>query len=134
MAWWSQQFAQGLTENDVKAGILTSSEYVGNQTSSSSYIEKLYQTLLNRSAGLGEAAGWESYLQSGHSLSELCMSIIQSNETEALVIDGYFEGYLVRSADSQGTAAGLALLRNSTNGDLCVVQLLLTSAEYMTRV
>jgi hypothetical protein len=134
LAWWSQQFAQGLTENEVKAGILTSSEYVDNHTSSSSYIEKLYQNLLNRAAGQSEVAVWASFLQLGHSMRELCTSIIQSSEAQALVIDGYYESFLERSADNQGTLVGLALLDNSTNGDLWVVQMLLTSAEYMTRV
>ena len=134
LAWWSQQFAQGLTENEVKAGILTSIEYVGGHASSSSYIEILYQNVLNRTAGQSEVAGWDAYLQSGHSMNELCMSIIQSGEAEALVIDGYYESYLERTADNQGTLAGLALLKSSTNGDLCEVQVLLTSVEYMTRI
>ncbi len=50
------------------------------------------------------------------------------------MIDGYYESYLARSADDQGMQAELALLDDSTNGDLPVVQLLLTSPEYLARI
>ncbi len=133
LAWWTEQFARGMTEDEVKEAILSSNEYVDSHPTDTTYIEGLYQSLMIRSAGQSEVEVWASFLQSGHSTSELCDKLVQSDEAQSLVIDGYYESYLARSADVQGAQAGLVLLDDSTSGDLPVIQVLLTSPEYMVR-
>ncbi len=48
LAWWTEQFAQGMTEDEVREAILTSNEYVDSHPTESTYIESLYQNLMHR--------------------------------------------------------------------------------------
>jgi hypothetical protein len=134
LAWWTQQFDNGLTENQVKESILSSTEFADTHASDAIFVQGVFQGVLNRQAGESEVDEWVGFLQSGHSESELCQALVQSPEAQQLLIDGYYEHYLGRIADEGGEQAGLALLTNSTSGDLPVVVMLLSSAEFLARI
>jgi Domain of unknown function (DUF4214) len=110
---WVQLLMKGETEEQVIAGILSSSEfYTRTQTLISSgtpdqrYVQALYQLLLNRSASAGEVASWVSKLQVVGRFG-VALGILESVEFRAAAITVYYVEFLQRLPDVQGLAGWL---------------------------
>jgi hypothetical protein len=75
LAYWQNQVAGGTSTSDVVSAIKTSKE-------AQTEIEKLYQTLLGRSA---DAGGLDFFLHSGASLADMNAAIKSSSEYKAKI-------------------------------------------------
>jgi Domain of unknown function (DUF4214) len=132
--WWQQQFSHGLNEAQVQESLLSSPEYAQDHPTNSVFIEGIYQDVLNRSLGAGDEIYWENQLQSGATRTEVAMAIVQSNEAEGNVVNQFYQIFLGRSAETGAIVSGLALLGGDNGGQLTLVEAVLTSAEFMSKI
>ena len=99
---------QGQSEERVLSILLGSSEFYNRAETLAStgspdgnYVEALYQLLLGRMAGPGEAAGWVNALpQLGR--AGVALAIEGSVEYRTDVVEGYYANLLHRPADTAG--------------------------------
>jgi uncharacterized repeat protein (TIGR01451 family) len=95
------------------------------------YVEGLYQTLLDRPADLGGLVGWVRFIRSGGSLSQVVQALWVSDEHRSLEVDSYFQALFGQNPDPASRAYWVSVFDNGAN-ELAVVQMMVSSAAYQT--
>jgi hypothetical protein len=108
---WVRLMLSGATEEQVTAGILGSAEFqarasklTGSGNASQSYVQALYQLLLNRTASSGEVNYWTNQLPT-HGRLNVAMGFLQSNEFRTGAVTSFYTTLLQRSPDATGLAS-----------------------------
>jgi hypothetical protein len=81
------------------------------------YIEQVYQQLLNRPADPTGIAAWTAILADGGTLHDVVMGIVGSREYDANVVDGFYVQYLGRHAETAGLNDWVNLMQSGLNAD-----------------
>jgi Bacterial Ig-like domain (group 3)/Pectate lyase superfamily protein/Domain of unknown function (DUF4214) len=92
-------------------------------------ITNLYADLLHRAPAAPEIAGWETFLQNGHSNQQMIRGILASQEYRGDQVQDDYTSFLGRRAD----AAEVTNWLNSGLGEEPIETRLLASAEYVAK-
>lgn len=95
MDGWQQYLAAGNSYNSARAGIIASDEAFNKAGGTNvGWVSYLYQTLLGRSPGPGEADGWVTLLNTGQLVRGTLVPRFQgAPETLAKLINGWYAGF-----------------------------------------
>jgi hypothetical protein len=125
--------SQGATDEAVAATLIASGEFFAdNGSNNTGFVQALYKDILQRMPTAGEVNGWVTLLQNGTSRIAVAGAFLVSDEYHRLVVNGLYERYLRRAADSSGLNA-LAAALDSGMTDESAIAILATSAEYFER-
>jgi hypothetical protein len=125
--------SQGATDEAVAANLIASAEFFSDSGSNNTgFVQALYKDVLQRTPTMGEVNGWVNLLQNGTSRLAVAGAFLVSDEYHRLVVNGLYEHYLRRAADSSGLN-GLAAALDSGMTDEAAIAFLATSAEYFER-
>lgn len=124
---WTSQLVDGVSEEAVIAGFVSSAEYQSVHPLPQPFVDSLYTDLLNRTADPAGEAGWTQALATS-SPFQVAQGFIESHERHVtLVNDAYFE-YLGRVPGASEAAPWVENLdAGMTDQDLAV--LVLASSE-----
>jgi len=129
--YFTAQFVAGATEQQVMTTIVLSNEFTHGDTSSTAFVNNLYQKVLGRAPD-PSAAGWIAALDSGTSRSSVAQSFILSNEALTNAVDAYYENFLQRAPSDAEAQAWVSSMLNSQNAYESAALSILNSSEYMT--
>jgi len=111
---WVQLLMQGETDEQVIAGIVSSSEFyarsqtlVGSGTPDQRYVQALYQLLLNRFPAVSELNSWVGQLPA-LGRSGVALGFLGSSEFRTAAVTDYYVEFLQRLPDAPGLAGWLA--------------------------
>lgn len=131
--YWAQSLENGARDEIVLSQILGSDEYFQKSGGTNqSWLNLLYQDLLNRAPDqLGQAA-WLGSLSAGATRQQVASLVDISPEREALIVGAYYEFYLGREGSSAEINSWVGILRNGATQEQ-VVTIFLGSPEFLTR-
>jgi hypothetical protein len=116
---WVGMMHNGLSDEAVVAGIVTSAEYMAKNGSGSSWIASLYHDLLGRAASQSEINGWLQNLAGGMAPLGLARAIATSIEAEAVRVVADYDQYLHRTASAaEVTGFVSAFMSGASNEDI----------------
>jgi Domain of unknown function (DUF4214) len=131
-AGWVNALLSGVSEGQVAIDFLTSAEYTASHPDTDSYVQGLYQDILNRSASPSELAYWAQIINSGdRSRAAVAFYFLTSEEAYVDAIEGYYRVFLRRSGDAQGVQGWLQLIESGTASPTLVAAGFLGSQEYL---
>jgi hypothetical protein len=109
--FWVRQMKNGATEEQITAGILGSAEFqaraskiTGSGNAGQSFVQALYQMLLNRTASSSEVNGCMGQL-STHGKLNVAMGFLQSNEFRSGAVTSFYTTLLQRAPDAAGLSS-----------------------------
>jgi acylphosphatase len=126
LAGWLAALDQGMTREQVAAGIENSTE------SLTDVVQKAYQQFLHRAGDQAGVTGWVNFLQAGHTIEQMEAGIIGSPEYFQVRGGGTNNGFLAalyqdalnRGIDAGGQAGfGTALANGATTGQIAAAVL-----------
>ncbi len=129
--YFKAQFQAGATEQQVMTTIVLSSEFTNGDTSSTTFVNNLYEKVLGRTPDAG-AASWSAALTTGMSRASVAQSFILSNEALTDAVDTYYENFLQRQPSNAEAAAWVTSMQNSQNAYESAALSILSSSEYIT--
>jgi len=129
--YFNAQFQAGATEQQVMTTIVLSSEFTNGDTSSTTFVNNLYEKVLGRTPD-GSAANWVAALNSGTSRASVAQSFILSNEALTDAVDTYYENFLQREPSDAEAASWVTSMQNSQNAYESAALSILSSSEYIT--
>jgi hypothetical protein len=132
--WVNQLQFNGLTDEKLETGFLSSDEYIANHGGAGSgWVIGMYQDLLGRNPDPSGLAYWTGVLGSGGNPYAVALGFAASAEREAQRIAGDYQVYLGRQLDSAGQAYWVSqFLAGARNED--VVAGFISSPEYYENV
>lgn len=99
----SQLLAQGMTDEQLAAIIVSSDEYFAlHGGTNDGFLAALFQDALNRPIEVAAVSWFEQYLAAGGSLAQVAALIFGSHEYHADVVAGIYEQLLDRQPDARG--------------------------------
>jgi uncharacterized protein YkwD len=129
LATFENDLLQGTSEAAVRLGILTSPEYYAIHGSTPiNFVDALYQDLLGRAPGGQEASAWAVAASDGNRTGVVA-GIQGSNEFFTHEVNGVYDTYLRRFADSSGQATFVSQLSHGTD-ERTVISNIVSSQEY----
>ena len=134
LQYWQQQFAFSQDEFLVQVGFLNSQEFLQQHSTDASFVAECYQDILARQPGGDEAAYWTQALHQGGTRGWLAGRFALSAEAAHLAVEKYYENDLGRPMDSAGFEAALSLIGDGAQGYVPVIEMLLTSPEFLTKL
>jgi hypothetical protein len=130
LSWWTGQMQAGVTDEQVEAALLGSTEYVQLHGGTDlAWIDAIYSDLLDRAADVGGAAYWLGQLQQGVGFYQIALSIADSAEHAAVVVANDYFTYLGRGASPSEIAFWVAQSQQGAT-DEEIVTAFISSAEY----
>lgn len=127
---WVQAMRQGQSRDAVERAFIGSAEFQAMHPDDKTFVEGLYQTVLNRLPGTAETQAWKTSLGSGLSRDLVIRFFQNSEERLNRQVDDLYTNYLKRS---EGTAERDGWVRAVQNGAFTVEQefeFFLGSQEY----
>lgn len=98
---WVQRMHNGMTQEQVEAAFLASSEYMQLQGGTQSgWIKGLYRDVLGRTPSSDEVNGWLRTLATGTRPIDLALGFTASSERESIVVADYYTSFLGRTASA----------------------------------
>jgi hypothetical protein len=139
---WVANMQRGMTEEQVAALILSSHEYIVLNGGGGSYIDALYDDVLNRNptgdpnleADITDPNGfnfWLHTLRSGASAFSIAYAFVTSYESESLTITAFYQDFLNRTP-SLNEINGWVALFNAGTSNVDIRAMFLSSLEYYT--
>jgi len=136
LASWLSQMQHGLTDEQLEASLIASSEYItahggtnGQGVPGATWVQALYQDVLGRSADPTGLAAWTSQLAAGVSPYTIALGFTTSSERETVRINADYTALLDRPVDSNGLATWLSQLTQGVTQENIEAQLM-ASHEY----
>jgi hypothetical protein len=129
--FFNAQFQAGATEQQVMTTIVLSSEFTNGDTSSTAFVNNLYQKVLGRTPDAG-AASWVAALDTGTSRASVAQAFLLSTEGLTNAVDTYYENFLQREPSNDEAAAWVTSMQNSQNAYESAALSILSSSEYIT--
>ena len=109
-------------------------EYAQSHATNSLFVEGIFQDVLNRSLNASDEIYWENQVQTGQSRMGVAADIVQSVEAEQNLVDHYYRIFLGRPADGGALFSGVEFLAGDQGGQLPLVQTVLVSAEFLSKI
>jgi hypothetical protein len=129
--YFNAQFQAGATEQQVMTTIVLSSEFTNGDTSSTTFVNNLYEKVLGRTPD-ASAASWSAALTNGMSRASVAQSFILSNEALTDAVDTYYENFLQREPSNAEAEGWVTSMQNSQNAYESAGVSILSSSEYIT--
>lgn len=134
LAWWTQQMQQGMSDEQLEAALISSTEYFAlHGGTDPAWLDATYNNLLNRPADASGAAYWLGQLQLGVSRDQVALDIATSAEREAMVVSNDYLTFLGRGASSAEIAYWVAQFGQGAHNE-DIVAGFVGSAEYYNDV
>lgn len=130
VTFWTAQMTAGLTDRQLEANLVASDEFFAKAGGANAdWLDAVYQAVLGRAAGTGDAKYWLGQLSGGASRLTVAEFIADSAENGAQLIKNDYFQYLGRAADDAGLAYWIEQLSaGRTNED--IIANFTASAEY----
>jgi hypothetical protein len=120
---WISNLERGVTDEQVLAGFLASSEYFQRAGGTNkAWVDSLYQNVLSRNADTGGENYWLQALGAGQSLTVAAYGFAASGEHEGELVQGDYQRYLFRSASAAEIAGWVALIRRGQTQEQVAAQ------------
>lgn len=133
LAYWLAMMDGGWTVARISAGFIASDEYYRRAGGMpSTWVEALYEGVLDRSAGAAEVAYWTDRVRGGTSRGAVAMGFLLSAERLSTVVDGYYRQLLGRGLDPSGRATWVGILQ-AGGRDESIIAGIVSSVEYWNR-
>lgn len=130
---WLDALGRGLTVQAIEDGFVASPEFYAKAGSTpDGWVRSLYATVLNRSAGPSEVAGWVGQLANGASRASVAYGFLLSTEHLTTVVNGYYQDLLGRGIDPSGQASWVTAIQNGARVEDIIGQII-ASAEYYSK-
>ena len=134
LATWTSFLANGGTADQLEENLLGSQEYFNDHgQSNASFLQAVYQLVLQRSVDPSGSQTFNQDLTSGMSRQEAASQILGSTEGAQVEVQGLYQAILNRAADSSGLQTwSNALLTGETKEQ--VIANFIASPEYFNQV
>jgi uncharacterized repeat protein (TIGR01451 family) len=109
--YWVNQLLAGASEPNVEAGILSSAEFQADYPSNVSFLDTVYEDVLDRPLDAAGQAYWLGQLQDGATREEVIDGILSSQEALTKVLQSDYLTYLGRALDPTGQQYYLSQLQ-----------------------
>jgi hypothetical protein len=147
--WIHNMVVNGMTEETVMAGFLTSNEFLQDNPPMTPYVDALYEEVLGRAADPTGVSSWLVVLESrpgttpgplsavdeayvlGAQRAVAAGSFVRSIERETAVVDSFYNDYLQRLPDTAGQQNWVAQLTAASVSDQTVAETFLSSQEFI---
>jgi hypothetical protein len=128
---WNVSLQSGMTDQQLASTLLSSPEFFQKSAGNTAiWVNQVYQVVLNRDAGQGEAVGWMQFLQSGQSRLTVAQDIENSPESLTRIVAGLYQDILGRTPTPQEVASWVTALQQGKS--LVQVQAMFaSSAEFI---
>jgi Domain of unknown function (DUF4214)/Subtilase family len=134
--YWTSQLNGGTANETVLGALGGGAEYYGSAQkgggTTGGVITSLYRDLLHRSPGGPELAYWSGQLAAGTTRAWMATAVATSHEYHLVLVQGWYQHDLGRSADAQGAQYWATSLDRGTGDDTARLSVL-TSDEYFSR-
>jgi uncharacterized protein YkwD len=101
LTYWAGQMTQGMSDEQVEASFIGSSEYIADHGgSNSAWIAAMYQDLLGRTAAQSEINVWMQKMANGESATQVALGFSTSPEREGERINATYQVVLGRKASA----------------------------------
>ena len=131
LTFWTASLAHGLTDEQLQAKFLGSSEYIQNHGGTLvAWIQGLYEQLFGRVATTSELTYWYGQVSAGVTPTAIALSFTTSAEAYTVRISADYEIYLGRAVDAPSLATWLAQFEKGTLTDEDLAAILAGSTEY----
>ena len=129
--FWVGRLIGGATWDQVESAFLGSAEYFAKHGSANAaFLIAVYEDVLGRSLDSTGQSFWEAKLASGMSRESVTAMILDSLETNQLLVEGWYQDYLHRPADeSAGLPFWSGMLQKGTPNETVLAEIL-GSLEY----
>ena len=146
---WVTNMLNGMSEETVIAGFLTSTEFLQANPPQTQFIAGVYQTMLNRAPDPAGVSSWlavlaarpgttpgplssvdEAYVTGAQRL-RVAQAIVNSDERNRILVESFYSDYLHRPADPDGENSWVQQLDTSVATDAVVAETFLSSSEYI---
>jgi hypothetical protein len=128
--YWSGQLAAGLTDQQLEAKFIGSSEYIASHGGNGAgWVTGMYQDLLGRSPDADGLSFWVGQVNLGVSPESIALGFAASQEREGNWLGAAYQIFLGRVIDDGGKASWLQAFANGTQNE-DIVAALVGSAEY----
>ncbi len=99
LAFWVSRMQQGVTDEQLEAGFIGSTEYIANHGGpGSGWIQGMYANLLGRTPAQSEVQYWLNQLNSGELPPQIALGFAASQERESQRVQADYQQYLDRGA------------------------------------
>jgi sugar lactone lactonase YvrE len=132
LAGWTQYLDQGGTAESLQALILGSGEYFTRIAGGTidGFLEALYGDVLHRAADAVGLQGWGELMEDeGATPTDIAAAVMNSLESDIAEVQGLYELFLHRPADSLGLLAFTSALQHGLTNEVAAM-VMLGSAEY----
>jgi streptogramin lyase len=125
----------GGTPEQLATMLVSSPEFLQlqGQGTNDGFLKALFADALNRAPDAGAVAASNSFLSSGGARAQLAAVVLTSTEFRQDLVQGYYQAYLHRAADSAGLQSWLGALATGVSDDRIVVGFL-NSDEFLAPV
>ncbi len=131
-AYWIKKLRTGLSETGLVNSITASNEFYNKAgATSSGFITRAHQVLVDREPTLTETANFTAYLSGGGTRGSVANSIYQSEESRRLRVTALYLHFLHRTPDTAGRNYWANVIK--TKGDIVLALELASSNEYVNR-
>jgi hypothetical protein len=131
LAGWLALMENGLTDGQLAAAILSSSEYLQDHGGlGAGWVEALYQDVLGRTPSASEVNGWVQALNSGVTPAAVALTFVTSSEREGQLVTRDYEQFLGRSPGSAESGSWVNAFENGVLTNEDIVAGFVGSAEY----
>jgi hypothetical protein len=100
------------------------------QTSTSVFVQRLYQGALGRAASQDEINYWTGQLSGGVSRQQVANDFVFSPEAAGVAVDSFYEAYLQRPVDPDGRAYWVGQISSRQSTYATLPQAILASDEF----
>jgi hypothetical protein len=128
---WISALQGGLNENEVQAGFLTSAEYRSLHPDVASFVNGVFQDVLDREVDAAGLAFWQNVASTPVGQSLFASNILNCDEEDKQDVDEAYQRRLDRTPDAVGLANWLAILSQNTVSSEVVDLALLASDEFV---
>lgn len=132
LAFWAQKFREGVQPEWLVVGLVTGNEYTVAHSTTTSYIQGLFNDILGRTAATADITFWTNYLKT-HSRFDMAFALAYSSESYTKAVKDVFTQYLHRDATQADINHWVNLLvkRQITVARMSV--LLIASSEFSSK-
>ncbi|WP_267355685.1 MULTISPECIES: DUF4214 domain-containing protein [unclassified Methylobacterium] len=143
-SWTNAITSGGMSLHDVAQAMLSSAEYASDTgaVTDSTYVQDLYQQVLDRAAEASGLQAWTSALASGADRSSVAQAFVDSSEyqghyagqSNAAYVEGLYEHVLGRTGDAAGLQAWSSALDSNATTRVDVANSIVHAAEFQSHL
>jgi hypothetical protein len=132
LQYWVGRMVSGTTEETVEASLLGSNEYLQHNPPVQSFVDGLFQGVLDRSADSAGGSYWTNALEAGReTIPKAIQAFINSTERHTILVNSLYSDFLNRPPDPTSVDSWVQQLDLGLLDYQAVAETFLSSAEYI---